>query len=747
MVRSAVLLLGALAVAACASSKSTGPGDVDAAAIDGEVIDAEPIDAVDAPPLADFGEPCLDNDECESHICIFVGTGGRCTRLCDSDCPADWGCFGVVDIIDPGQVDNVCVPVIDQLCSACTSDPECTQIGMDRCLTYPDGDRYCSRDCRTVGCPNGYTCTDMTIGGMPARQCVPASGACDCDATNAGMMETCTITTPLATTCTGMRTCGGATGWGACQPPATTDDPDATYADSNCDGIDGDVARGIFVAGAGVNSATCGLSHTSPCQTISHGIIRAASTGRNHVFVQAGTYNEVVVLVNGVNVWGGYDFGWQRGPYGSPGHTVTITGGQDNSVGGDGEYLAVRAHDLIVPVTMGDLIIQAPAAIGVVAGDGRSSYAVHVDAATLRLERVRVIGGNGADGATGSAGLDALQVDAQTYMNGARGGDGREYNTVCDTSGRGAGGAAGTNTCTMSPSSRATSGGGGGAGGIMDTSCGPIGICTTGGNCDARPGDNGAAAAYRNGSFGAPGLGGSGLEVCGPTTSGGPGEIVNGVRGTRRTGGALVNGYWYGRGGIAGGTGENGGGGGGGGGAGGCDIGTDSYGAGGGGGGAGGCAARGGGGGGGGGGASIGVFAVGGSTVTVMTCELTRGNGGAGGAGGTGGRGQSGGAGNSGGNPQTGDAATPGSGGNGAHGGHGGGGAGGQGGRSIGLAWTPGSTVTHDCTITGGALGAGGAGGLHAPSAPAIERNGNDGEAGAAGTLQTTRACASATDC
>jgi len=743
MIRFVVVLMGCALLVACASSTQRGGGDVDAAAEpDGALVDATAIDAV---PLHPFGEPCLDNDECDSGVCIFVGTGGRCTRLCDSDCPADWGCFGVIDVIDPGQVDNVCVPVIDQLCSACSGDSECTQLGMDRCLAYPDGDKYCSRDCRTVGCPSGYACTDLTIAGAPARQCVPQSGACDCDATNAGMMETCTITTPFATTCAGMRTCTGAAGWGGCQPPAITDDPDGAYLDGNCDGIDGDVGRGVFVAGGGSNTPTCGLTPTTPCQTISAGIIRAASTGRNHVFVQAGTYNEVVVLVNGVNVWGGYDFGWQRASYATPGHVVTITGGLDNGAGGDGEYLAVRAHDLIVPVTMGDLVIAAPAAVGNLGGNGRSSYAVHVDSATLNLQRVRIVGGNGADGAVGTNGTDAVIVDAQSYMTGGRGGNDGEFNSSCDITSRGAGGTAGTNTCTSSPSSRFTNAGAGGAGGTMDTSCGFTGVCAAFGNCDSRPGDAGAAAAYRNGSFGAPGLGGSGVVACGPTTSGGPGEVGNGLRGSRQSGATVSNGYWYGKPGTAGMTGDNGSGGGGGGGAGGCDVGTDSYGAGGGGGGAGGCAARSGGGGGGGGGASIGVLAVGGSTVTIATCELSRGNGGAGGAGGTGGRGQTGGNGNSGGSVTASQGATPGSGGNGSHGGHGGGGGGGQGGRAIGIASTPGSTVSQDCAITGGSFGSGGAGGVHAPSAPI--RDGNDGEGGANGTLDTIRTCASTSAC
>ena len=52
----------------------------------------------------------------------------------------------------------------------------------------------------------------------------------------------------------------------------------------------------------------------TPCQTISFGIVRAVQESGRNVYVQAGTYNEVVVLLNGINVWGGYDFNWQSRP-------------------------------------------------------------------------------------------------------------------------------------------------------------------------------------------------------------------------------------------------------------------------------------------------------------------------------------------------------------------------------------------------------------------------------------------------
>ncbi|MBP9206396.1 MAG: hypothetical protein KBG28_20655 [Kofleriaceae bacterium] len=743
--RPLAVVLYACGLLACANAKNgTNPDAYDPGVADAPVAAADA--GIDAVPLKGFGEPCLDRDECASNLCILVGTGGRCTDRCDGVmCPDEYGCFGVLGIDVDGVVSNVCVPTTSQLCSTCATDTECTQVGMDKCLTYPDGDRYCSRDCSRVACPSGYTCDDVVIGTDVLQQCVPSSDACDCGASNAGTMEACTITTPapFSSACAGARTCAGATGWGGCQPPSVTDDPDIAFVDDNCDGLDGDTARAIFVAGGGANTTSCGLGPTTPCQTISYGVVRAVGAGRQHVYVQAGTYAEVVVLLNGVTVVGGYDFGWQRGPTTDPAHRVTITGGQDSGPGGDGEYLGVRAHDLVVPARLIDLIVNGPTPP---AGSGRSSYAVHVDAAQIELVRVSINAGNGAAGAPGGPGLDAVIVDRQGYMNGGLGGDGGEYNTSCDTTSRGAAGPRGTNTCTGSPSSRAVNGGGGGAGGTMDTSCGFSGSCAVSGNCDARPGANGTAADFVNGSFGALGLGGSGVGVCGPTTGGNPGQVSNGAGGTRNLGATLSGGYWVARAGSDGGTGENGSGGGGGGGGGGCDDGTDAYGAGGGGGAAGGCAARGGGGGGGGGGGSFGLLAVGTSSATLSGCTLVRGAGGTGGSGGAGGRGQSGGLAAAG-IPLHPGSAAPGSGGDGAHGGHGGGGAGGQGGRSVGLAWTPGSTITHDCAISGGSAGPGGPGGPHAPTAPAIERDGSDGQAGAAGTLDGTRACASATDC
>ena len=597
----------------------------------------------------------------------------------------------------------------------------------------------------STGNNTGQGGSDSTQGGLAGdggqAGAAGGSGQLSCDPS---VTVACTLTTPLGSSCAGTQTCL-LTGLSACQAPASSDLPDDNYTDQNCDGIDGEASAGIFVSPGGADDASCGQAPDKPCQTISYGVIRAATTQKSHVYVQAGAYNEVVVPLNGINIWGGYDSSWQRGPYTAPAHRVSITGRQDVGTGGDGEWLTVRAHDLLVPARIDNVVIVGPDAQGAAGpsgNSGKSSYAVHARGALLSLTHVEIHAGRGAPGLVGSAGADATIVSAVPNMNGQNGGDGAQFNSNCDGSTRGAAGPAGTNTCNQSPSGRAMNGGPGGRGGTMDTSCIFSAL-----DLNATSGDNGVNASFVSGAAGLRGTGGSGRTDCGATSNGNPGLSVNGPPGTAVAGASLFNAsYWYALAGISGGTGENGSGGGGGGGSGGCDTGIDAYGPGGGGGAAGGCAARTGGGGGGGGGASFGIFLTGNSSVSVDTCTLYRGFGGSGGSGGIGGRGQSGGAGGSGGSlhPST---ATPGNGGAGAHGGHGGGGGGGEGGSSIGVLLTPGSTFGGTCGQQPGSAGPGGPGGVSAPTAPLAERDGNQGQPGFPGTEEAVRTCSGATTC
>lgn len=735
-------LADASRVADAAALDARAPEVPDASAADGFFADAGVADAdvADAAPSAAFGESCRADDECASGYCL--APAGLCTRTCSNDCPTDYVCSSV----HLAQGDTLlCVPEDPELCAPCTGDGECSSAGADLCVTGATGRSFCALDCSVVDCPAGFTCAEVVAGGTTHRQCVPDSGACDCDESTAGAVESCVLTTVFGTPCSGTRTCAGATGWGACEPPNAVDDPDDAFTDTNCDGVDGDVARGIFVATGGSDSTTCGLAPADPCSTITHALERAIAEARDAVFVQAGTYDEILVLLEGVSVWGGYATDWSRGAATDPAHRVIVSGGQDTSTGGEDEYLTVRAHELVAEVTIADLVLQGPDASGDVSGNGRSSYGLHVAGAKVRLERVEIYAGDGAPGAPGADGQDAVIVGREAHMDGDLGGDGLESDSLCDVSSRGSGGTRGTNACTSSPSSRDMDGGRGGEGGLRDTDCGWCGACVVCGDCSSTGGQDGSDGDFRSGSFGERGYGSTELDgACSASAdpNGNAGMVLNGSGGVRATGGVVSSMYWYARAGGGGGTGENGGGGGGGGGSAGCDAGRDASGAGGGGGGAGGCAARGGGGGGGGGGGSFGVFAYSGE-VTLVACTIVRGDGGAGGAGGRGGRGQDPGLGNDGGaHPGS---ATPGAGGPGGHGGHGGGGAGGQGGRSVGVCSMPGTVMSLDVAVSGGAAGVGGPRGAHAPAAPV--RDGNDGEAGMAGTVDETRACPSHSDC
>lgn len=482
--------------------------------------------------------------------------------------------------------------------------------------------------------------------------------------------------------------------------PGAPDVPDALFADESCDGIDGEIARAAFVAPAGADDGVCAIG--APCATIGHAAaVAAADPARDHVYVQAGLYFEILELPDGVEIFGGYDTAWVRADRQTPGHLATLRGGL---YAPDQGHVAVRARG--VAAALADLQIEATAALA----SGQSSQAVNSLGSTLRFERVTLVAGDGAAGAPGSAGTPAAATPPSNAMAGE---SGLRQFILCDDY-RPQGGAAAANTCEGV--SRA--GGRGGDGGSMDTAC--VGGLCNGSGCDARPGLAGATAVGG-------GAGGFGGGTCGGATGAGqPGSSSDGAAGAGAPAFGSIGGanQWRAHAGQPGGLGTHGSGGGGGGGAGGCDTGDDSRGPGGGGGGAGGCRAPAPGGGGGGAGGSFGIVAVN-TELTVSDSIVLLGAGGTGGAGGAGAAGQPGGGGGLGGGavPNT---ATGGAGGPGGRGGHSGGGGGGAGGDACGILRQGGSLAASGAIFQGGAAGAGGPGG----TSP-----GGSGQVGAAGRM------------
>ncbi|HEY7632645.1 MAG TPA: hypothetical protein VH817_18210 [Thermoleophilaceae bacterium] len=169
----------------------------------------------------------------------------------------------------------------------------------------------------------------------------------------------------------------------ACSPGAP-DKPDLGFVDSNCDGIDGDTARALFVAPNGNDANDGSFGH--PKATVPATVI-AAQAAHKDVYVAAGTYTGKVSILSGaggaVGIYGGYDpQTWAR----SASNVTTLTAGP--------EVLT----DSLPGVVLQLLHIQASAA-----GTTSTSYGVRIwGQAELALSRVTVEsapGVNGADGA------------------------------------------------------------------------------------------------------------------------------------------------------------------------------------------------------------------------------------------------------------------------------------------------------------------------------------------------------------
>ncbi len=735
--------------------------------------------------FSDKGQPCdgADADGCRegTWICNGDGTGLDCnddavtrTELCnelDDDCqngPDDlWpDKLQPCDGLDADECKDgtwVCAP--DQLGLACTDD------GVSKVEICDDLDNDCDGQTDEDFALKGQDCdseVDTDVCATGKWVCGGNTLVCDDDASS--LVESCdgqdndcdgltdSMDGDLADelnpnqqgACAGsIQACAGASGYvpdySAVAGYGQPESPNGNYADENCDGLDGDAARALFVAPGGANG-TC--TKAAPCGSVTYAVAQA-NPSKNHVYVQAGTYTEVVEIPLGANVeiYGGFNTSWVRKARTELGHKVTLKGVKHT---GDQEYMAVRVRS--ATVKLADLVIQAPSPGSEERknGAGLSSYGVHSVDGNVTLERVEVLQGNGATGADGANGTDAPSLTAPSKPS--PGGGGTQGTETCNNTTRGAGSSGATNASC----SAGTGGGSGGDGGTMDARCQcDVGIAITCGAsipwcadyCAAPGGTPGTAGqGARGGTAGTPGSGG---ESCSPVPAAGDGgtdtQGLGGQAGNR--GGSVVGGFWYGGNGTDGTLGANGSGGGGGGGSGGCEISDliflqDSAGAGGGGGGAGGCRAASPGLGGKSGGSSFGVFSTGG-TVSITESRFVLGNGGAGGRGGSGGQGQPGGQGGDGG-PGAGTAKAGGNGGKGGDGGASGGGGGGAGGTSFGV-YTNNASVdvggTND--LSGGAAGPRGEGG----DAPAPAGANGDGKPGQVGRTEGVATCATANAC
>lgn len=456
--------------------------------------------------------------------------------------------------------------------------------------------------------------------------------------------------------------------------------PDDNFLDENCDGIDGTEADAVFVAVTGMQ--TNAGSRLEPLSSINAGITKAIATGKKQIYVSAGTYNERVIMANGISIYGGYDAAqnWKRN---ATNETIILSNTIES-----GNLIALTANNITLTTTIDRLtIITGNATLS-----GISNYAVYVNGSPgIKIKSCKITSGNGAAGSDGSAG-----ANGQIGLNGQLG-----QNGDCDANIGGQGGSGGAASLCVN------AGGNGGAGGYGNSmgNKGSLGYGTAAG-----VGGNGGAA----GNPGKTGFSG---------TAGANGNVGN--NGLGGNDGNIVSGFWISNNGIDGSMGTNGSGGGGGGGGGGnyCTLCNSGKGNGGGGGGAGGCAGLGGKAGLG-GGSSFALFIYNSNGILVTGNVIKAGNGGKGGNGGNGGFGGQGGVGGAGAAACPVDIGAGGYGGNGGVGGKAGAGGGAAGGVSYALYGVNSASVSPSANSLIGGLG--GPGGSSA------------GSAGSAGAYATT---------
>ncbi len=540
-----------------------------------------------------------------------------------------------------------------------------------------------------------------------------------------------------------------------CLATSTTDLPDGP--DQNCDGIDGEVNNGVFVALTG-NDANLG-TWTLPMASVGAAIGKAKASGRRDVYVASGVYAGSIALVEGVHVYGGYSADFKK--HEALAYETVILGGKPSALApGAVNCLGLQGGK----ATFDGFSVYALS----VKDKGASSYGIYVRDCEggVRLTKNRVVSGDGGAGTPGTAG-----GNGELGTGGGVGSAAKDIaKATCSAADNSPGGKGGVHTCGGSD----VSGGSGGTSVCPDydedgtqpksspykqtLSATEQGIAGKGTGA-GKGGASGYDGIIWEGSSSACGIcnppklkdGNPFLYTLGKNGGdGGDGATGSLGAGCTTTAGTLVGNLWTPASASVGGAGAAGAGGGGGGAGGGVEVTpackaddlfkNPDIGGSGGGGGAGGCGGTGGKPGGSGGG-SFALFlvftAVPAALPDIAGNQLITGNGGDGGPGGLGGVGGLGGDGQFGGGDDPAGlawcASGGGRGGQGGNGGHGGGGGGGCGGASYGIflagaaASGTAALATKNTVQILGVPGTGGAGGK------SLGKTGGDGATGAGG--------------
>ncbi|TNF34554.1 MAG: hypothetical protein EP329_07090, partial [Deltaproteobacteria bacterium] len=374
------------------------------------------------PDIGSVCQPCTTDEQCigEGSACVTLDDGTFCAKACTTadDCNVGFAC---TEIAGSG---SQCVPVS----GSCTCDGTNTSLSRSCSVTWTPADPTQP----SVTCNGLEQCTADGWGDctLPTEVCDGIDNDCngviddgfrDGDARYVTLEHcgSCAISClaltpanaqPVCQTDTAVPTCGYACTGDAVDVNGLADDGcecvplgDEDLAgdgvDANCDGIDGDVDLGVFVAKDGDDSWPGTLDQ--PVLTISRGIALASEISARDVYVATGVYSENIRLAAGVGVYAGYSSSFfQRDPLlletaiigvaTDADHLGTVTG---ISVGASGQAPAALVGFTIFGVNKANQ-------------PGANSYAIYLRncGAGLTVANNRVFGGPGGSGAPGGAG-------------------------------------------------------------------------------------------------------------------------------------------------------------------------------------------------------------------------------------------------------------------------------------------------------------------------------------------------------
>jgi hypothetical protein len=185
---------------------------------------------------------------------------------------------------------------------------------------------------------------------------------------------------------------GGAISASQCRKTSDIDDPDGEFNDANCDGIDGDKLKAIFVSPLGVDTATGAFG--APVKTIAKGVALALAAQKD-VYVCQGQYAENLTVEGSVSlrVYGGYACAdWKRS--------------NQRPVVNPAAGVALRVKGVVGEVLIDRIELVAPDATE---ASGSSVAAWFTSAKRVVLRQVKLQAGRGA---SGSAGMPAAAVAA-----------------------------------------------------------------------------------------------------------------------------------------------------------------------------------------------------------------------------------------------------------------------------------------------------------------------------------------------